>query len=65
MKKNYVKPSLLSEIFVSENIMEQGTGEKEVLSTPIDLYLNGVMFEGITFVDDQALNSIKVSDFAN
>ena len=59
MKKNYVKPSLLSETFVSESIM---TGEKEYLSTALNLYLDGQLYTNISFSDNNALNSIKVSD---
>ena len=60
MKKNYMKPSLLSETFV-ENIMSEET-EKVFLSSALDLYLNGQKFTGILFNDGNALNSIKYSD---
>lgn len=64
MKKIYVKPSLLSETFVAENIMssEEAT-EKYVLSEAIDLYLNGKTFTGITFADGNTLNTVSINDF--
>lgn len=61
MKKNYVKPTLLSETFVTEDIMTDVT--KNVLSKGIDLYLNGHKFEGITFSDSNTLSTISVNDF--
>ena len=54
MKKNYVKPSLLSETFVTENIME-GT-ETVTLALSQNLKTkNGETFAGINFNDGNAL----------
>ena len=64
MKKNYVKPSLLSETFVAENIM---SGEvevtKNILSANIDLYMGGQKFTGITFADGNTLNTVNINSF--
>lgn len=61
MKKNYVKPNLLSETFVAENIM---SAEKQVLSTEVDLYLNGEKIKTITFGDGNTLGTVSLQDFA-
>ena len=63
MKKNYVKPSLLSETFVANNIMSSEE-IKNTLSASIDLYLNGEKITGITFSDGNTLNTINIQDFA-
>jgi hypothetical protein len=60
MKKNYVKPSLLSETFVTENIMADALSAIPALWT-----LTGTQFEGIQFNTAQGgntLNKIKFSD---
>lgn len=62
MKKNYMKPCLLSETFVANNIMAEES-EKFIASTGVDLYLNGRKFEGLNFGDGQKLQSISLSDF--
>ncbi len=60
MKKNYMKPSLLSETFVAENIMSE---EKElVMSVGVDLYLNGEKFT-TNFHAGNTIQSISLSDF--
>ena len=65
MKKNYVKPSLLSETFVASNIMTgMATDADSFLSAGVDLYLNGKKFEGITFGSGNTIQSISLSDFA-
>ena len=61
MKKNYVKPSLLSETFVAENIMA-GTE----LSAANLWTLSGTQFEGIQFNFKQGGNTlyrIKFDEF--
>lgn len=64
MKKNYVKPSLLSETFVAGNIMtDMATDADSFLSTGVDLYLNGNKFEKITFGSGNTIQSISLSDF--
>jgi hypothetical protein len=64
MKKNYVKPSLLSETFVANNIMNGMAADADsFLSSGIDLYLNGQKHEGITFSDGNTLNSVSINDF--
>lgn len=62
MKKIYTKPSLLSETFVAENIMT-GEEEKKVLSTAINLYLNGETFTGVEFNGSNTLATINYSLF--
>ena len=62
MKKNYVKPSLLSETFVANNIMSSEEN-KNTLSESVDLYLNGEKITGITFTDGNTLNTININDF--
>lgn len=66
MKKNYVKPILLSETFVTENIMN-GT---DMLSTMNNVTLwslsSGNSFTGITFNAEKGgntIHTIKFSDF--
>ena len=58
MKKNYTKPSLLSETFVTENIMAGND-----LSAIESLWtLTGTQFEGIQFNTQQCGNTLyKVS----
>lgn len=61
MKKNYTKPSLLSETFVTENIM---AGVE--LSAANLWSLSGEQFEGIQFnfqKGGNTLNKISLSDF--
>lgn len=59
MKKNYVKPSLLSETFVTENIMA-GTD----LSAIENLWtLSGTHFEGIQFNTNQGGNTLYKVQF--
>lgn len=61
MKKNYVKPSLLSETFVTENIMAD-----ELSAIPALWTLSGQQFEGIKFNTAQGGNTlfkVKFSDF--
>lgn len=62
MKKNYVKPSLLSETFVTENIMASSD-----LSAIESLWtLTGTQFEGIQFntqAGGNTLYKVKFSDF--
>lgn len=61
MKKNYVKPSLLSETFVTENIMAD-----ELSAIPALWTLSGQQFEGINFNTAQGGNTlfkVKFSDF--
>ena len=61
MKKNYVKPSLLSETFVTESIMTgETTPEKEI--SKIDLY-GTTNFTGLNFGDGNMLNRINFSAF--
>ncbi len=64
MKKNYVKPSLLSETFVTENIMA-GT---DLSSVDALWTLTGTQFEGIQFNTAEGGNTlykVKFSDFMN
>ena len=63
MKKNYMKPSLLSETFVAENIMTGEENKERLISTNITLYLNGEDFAGINFTDAQTLNAISFKSF--
>lgn len=61
MKKNYVKPSLLSETFVSENIMAD-----ELSAVPTLWTISGNQFEGIQFNTAQGGNTlykVKFSEF--
>lgn len=66
MKKNYVKPSLLSETFVAENVMTNLNAAEDadsVYSAAIDLYMNGTKFSGITFSEGNTLQTVSVNDF--
>lgn len=54
MKKNYIKPSLLSETFVTENIMTSNDG----LSTANLWTLSGEQFQGLQFNYDQGGNTL-------
>lgn len=61
MKKNYTKPSLLSETFVTENIMN-GT----VLSAVNLWTLTGTEFQGVQFnatVGGNTLYKVNFKDF--
>ena len=59
MKKNYVKPSLLSETFVTENIM---TGNE---TSAIDALwtLTGTSFQGVQFNAEQGGNTLYRTNF--
>jgi len=59
MKKNYIKPSLLAETFVAENIM---TEAEERISTGMGVYLNGQQYQ-FTLNENNQLNTIKISDY--
>ena len=59
MKKNYIKPSLLSETFVAENVMN---GDVVDLSSPIALYYGGRTLN-ITLDGENTLQTIALSDF--
>jgi len=63
MKKNYTKPSLLSETFVTENIM---TGDE--LSTIANLWtISGDHFTGIQFNSAKGGNTlfkVKFNEFS-
>ena len=61
MKKNYMKPSLLSETFVANNIMSEES-EKFILSTNVTLYLDDKEYN-IDFGNGQKLQSISLSNF--
>ena len=59
MKKNYVKPSLLSETFVTENIM---TGTE---TSAVGLWsLSGEQFEGVKFNFQQGGNTLYKVHFS-
>ncbi|MBQ7986863.1 MAG: hypothetical protein IJ304_06360 [Clostridia bacterium] len=60
MKKNYVKPSLLSETFVTENIM---TGTD--LSAVSLWTLTGTQFEGIQFNRNEGGNTLYKVNFSD
>ena len=62
MKKNYMKPSLLSETFVAENIMTGEDNKLRLISSNVTLFLNNEEF-GISFSDAQTLNAISYKDF--
>lgn len=59
MKKNYVKPSLLSETFVSENIMAGDLSAVPALWT-----ISGNQFEGIQFNTAQGGNTLYKVNFS-
>lgn len=59
MKKNYTKPSLLSETFVANNIMSE---ETERLSTGVTLYLGNQKYNFVVG-EGNKLNTISISDF--
>ena len=61
MKKNYMKPSLLSENFVAENIMTEN--KERLISTNVALYFDGVIADTITFDDGQTLDAISFNSF--
>ena len=62
MKKNYVKPSLLSETFVTENIMAEDAVNTKI-SGATAFYLNGVA-NNYNFTENAShLHIIKFSDF--
>lgn len=64
MKKNYVKPSLLSETFVANNIMNNMAKDQETfLSAGITLYLNGQKHEDIKFSAGNTLEAVSINDF--
>ena len=57
MKKNYVKPSLLSETFVTESIMAgEETLEKELSNQTL---YGTTTFTGLNFGDGNMLNRIS------
>lgn len=59
MKKNYVKPSLLSETFVTENIMAS-----DALSAVDNLWtLSGTQFEGVQFNFQEGGNTLYRINF--
>lgn len=59
--KKYMKPSLLSETFVAENIMT-GEDKKRLIST-VTLFIGGEDYDAINFTDAQTLNAISYRDF--
>ena len=67
MKKNYVKPSLLSETFVANNIMSGTIDENSFISAATwgdrALYFGGKEYTGITFNAGNTLQSVSVNDF--
>lgn len=69
MKKNYMKPSLLSETFVANNIMNgMATDPGSFLSSAsladdFALFIGGERREGITFTSGNTLQSVSVNNF--
>ena len=63
MKKNYMKPSLLSETFVAENIMTGEDNKLRLISSNLTLFLDGEGIDGISFSDAQTLNAISFKSF--
>ena len=53
MKKNYTKPSLLSETFITENIMTEPTSAINSLWS-----LSGKQFEGVKFNFNEGGNTL-------
>lgn len=63
MKKNYMKPSLLSETFVTENIMTDLTVNKEIaLSQTFNAYVDGVATR-IDSIPVDNITTISIGDF--
>lgn len=62
MKKNYIRPSLLTETFVANNIMADTLAAEEFLSGGAGLYLNGTKYN-VEFNGVNTIHSIKLSEF--
>lgn len=58
MKKNYTKPSLLSETFITENIMTEPTSAINSLWS-----LSGEQFEGVKFNFNEGGNTLYRINF--
>ncbi len=63
MKKNYIKPSLLSETFVTENIMN-GVTALSAMNSSLWSISSGQSFQGIQFNSAQGGNTIHTINFS-
>lgn len=62
MKKNYVKPSLQTELFAVESIMSEAVDKPEVSAVLNGLTVLGANLDGIQLTGDQ-LQTINFGDF--